>query len=278
MGHVDEVRIVEPAMHLKKPAEIWVRVTMDIDSEISLVRNVQTMHSSKPIEREFKYEKLQKFCSTCGSMRHSYDACPKASTPNDTAGALMEIGNDPFITAQERRAAIEGLNTGQDLGESSGAAQPIPLMLAPISDYLMEHGFGQNPISSDAETIVGVRDVDMEGADHITKRKMDELELTEEMPAPKKTFGKDKSDKEEREASSSKQQTDGLSGGLAIFWDPHIQLIFVNTPSLYQTDMKWKSMIAQVEAGHYNHMPRLVLGDFNDVKFPHEKEGGAYRS
>ncbi|VVA98588.1 unnamed protein product [Arabis nemorensis] len=32
MGHVDEVRIVEPVLQLDRPAEVWVKVDMDIDS------------------------------------------------------------------------------------------------------------------------------------------------------------------------------------------------------------------------------------------------------
>lgn len=100
MGRVDEVRIVEPNLRLNKPAKIWVRVTMPIDSKISLVRNVQLTELGEPLELEFKYKKLQKFCTTCGSMQHNYDLCPKASSLSATAGALMEIGHALFITAQ----------------------------------------------------------------------------------------------------------------------------------------------------------------------------------
>lgn len=102
MGQVDEVRIVEPNLRLDKPAEVWIRVSMSIGSEISLVQNVQFMETGEPMELEFKYKKLQKFCTTCGSLRHNYDVCPKASTLSATAGALTEIGNTPFTTAQER--------------------------------------------------------------------------------------------------------------------------------------------------------------------------------
>lgn len=36
-------------------------------------------------------------------------------------------------------------------------------------------------------------------------------------------------------------------------------------------------MIRQEETGFYQHTPRLVIGDFNDIKYPYKKEGGAYR-
>lgn len=170
MGHVDEVRIVEPILHLSKLDMIWDRVTITIDSEISLVKNVQIMDLGEPVELEFKYKKLQKFCTTCGSMRHSYDVCPKASTLTTTAGALMEIGNDPFITAQERQAAIEGLNTGQELGDSSSNLKSIPPMLAPISDYLLEHDFRQTLSDVDEGVAVVRRDVVMDCTDQRKKR------------------------------------------------------------------------------------------------------------
>lgn len=67
----------------------------------------------------------------------------------------------------------------------------------------------------------------------------------------------------------------GFSGGLAIFWDVHIQLNLVSPPTLYQTDMyltdgdnrfcftyvygnpmvkyhnrQWNDMISQIEVGY----------------------------
>ncbi|VVB04962.1 unnamed protein product [Arabis nemorensis] len=151
-------------------------------SEISLVRKVHIMNSGEPVELEFKYKKLQKFCTTCGSLRHNYDACPKSSTLSATAGALMEIGNDPFITSQERMAAIEGLNTRQDIGESSGTQQEFPPMLAPISEYLLEHGLGPRPASTSG-------DVDMTSVERGTKRKVDEADLEVTTSSSKRPFG-----------------------------------------------------------------------------------------
>lgn len=60
----------EPNLYQNRRAEVWVRVDMDIDSQISLVRNVQIMNVEKSVELEFKYKKLQKFCTTCRSLRH----------------------------------------------------------------------------------------------------------------------------------------------------------------------------------------------------------------
>ncbi|VVB10806.1 unnamed protein product [Arabis nemorensis] len=168
IGHVEEVRITEPVLHLKKPAK------------------------AQPVELEFKYKKLQKFCPTCGSLQHGYDRCPKASTLSATAGALMEIGHDPFVTNKERRAAVEGLNSGQDLGESSGASQSLPLILHPISEYLMEQGFCQQAENSGAiaendAVAITVEDVLMGGSSaQGTKRKVDETDMEIALPAQKK--------------------------------------------------------------------------------------------
>ncbi|VVA99186.1 unnamed protein product [Arabis nemorensis] len=168
-GHVDEVRIREPVLHLQRPAEVKVRVTMDIDSQISTVRTVHIMNT--PVELEFSFQKLVKFCTTCGSLRHGYEKCPQASTLTATAGALMELGHTPYLTEQERSAAIEGLNTKQDLGESSGVQKDIPEMVEPIADYLLEQGVGKRPA-------VEV-DLMMDDKDKGMKRKLDEMEIEE---------------------------------------------------------------------------------------------------
>lgn len=95
----------------------------------------------------------------------------------------------------------------------------------------------------------------------------------------------------------------GLSGGLAIFWDDNVQIDFLDEPALYCTDMYvtegvntfflfyiygnpvrkyrnalWNKMISLGVAGLYQDKSRLVLGDFNDIKGNHEKLGGPIRS
>lgn len=41
---------------------------------------------------------------------------------------------------------------------------------------------------------------------------------------------------------------------------------------------QWHRMMAQVESGLYQSKERLVIGDFNDIKYAHEKEEGTNRS
>lgn len=95
---------------------------------------------------------------------------------------------------------------------------------------------------------------------------------------------------------------DGLSGGLAIFWRDTVQCDFLSPPTLYYTDMyvsdgrdtfcmtyiygnperkprqiMWNMMERLAQAGLYQRKPRVVLGDFNEIKHNSEKLGGPLR-
>ncbi|XP_020874084.1 uncharacterized protein LOC110226497 [Arabidopsis lyrata subsp. lyrata] len=98
--------------------------------------------------------------------------------------------------------------------------------------------------------------------------------------------------------------SDGLSGGMAIFWNDNIDIEFLDPPTLNYTDMyvstsghptfcltyvysdpdqrhrnaMWERMKVWAETGMYRNKPRLVLGDFNDIKSNGEKLGGPLRS
>ncbi|XP_019094666.1 PREDICTED: uncharacterized protein LOC104757523 isoform X2 [Camelina sativa] len=98
--------------------------------------------------------------------------------------------------------------------------------------------------------------------------------------------------------------SDGLSGGMAIFWNDTVQVDFLDQPTLNYTDMyisepgspifcltyvygdpdqkqrnnMWDKMALWASMGMYRSKPRLVLGDFNDIKSNEEKLGGPQRS
>lgn len=60
------------------------------------------MNIGEQVELEFKYyDGLQKFCTTCGNLRHIYEVCSRASMLTSSADALMHIGNNPYATEKE---------------------------------------------------------------------------------------------------------------------------------------------------------------------------------
>ncbi|KAF3512583.1 hypothetical protein F2Q69_00003389 [Brassica cretica] len=65
----------------------------------------------------------------------------------------------------------------------------------------------------------------------------------------------------------------GSSGGLAMMWNDRVKVKFFGNPTLNATDM----YIEDGSAGFYQNRPRLMLGDFNDIKDNTEKEGGVRR-
>lgn len=95
----------------------------------------------------------------------------------------------------------------------------------------------------------------------------------------------------------------GSSGGLAMMWNDEVKIHFLGTPSLNKSDMYvedgsnifclsyiyghpelksrkflWEHLISDAAAGLYQSRPRLMVGDFNDIKDNTEKQGGAIRS
>ncbi|KFK39401.1 hypothetical protein AALP_AA3G240200 [Arabis alpina] len=113
---------------------------------------------------------------------HAYDKCPQAPSLSTTAGTLMEISHDPYATADERRVAIAGINSGQEFGESSPGIT-LPPTLAPLATYLM----GAEDMTS-AEAVDQV-DTEMLPMLHGIKRSSDEAQLEEQQGVSKKIVG-----------------------------------------------------------------------------------------
>ncbi|VVB01843.1 unnamed protein product [Arabis nemorensis] len=73
LGTAGEIIIREPNGEI--PAEIKVRVMMDIDAKLIFTRYVELLEGEEPTLIKFEYERLRKFCRRCGSMRHENTEC-----------------------------------------------------------------------------------------------------------------------------------------------------------------------------------------------------------
>ncbi|KAG5388803.1 hypothetical protein IGI04_030344 [Brassica rapa subsp. trilocularis] len=118
LGHVDEVTIIEPTS--VKEAEVWVKILFDEDDVITLTRTLELLKHQPPVELEFRYLGLQKFCMLCGSLKHGYEACDVSPQLQQRQYELMDIGSNPYVIAQEKRAAIGEYITSMEVGQSSG--------------------------------------------------------------------------------------------------------------------------------------------------------------
>ncbi|KAH0902445.1 hypothetical protein HID58_041948, partial [Brassica napus] len=151
LGHVEEVTIVEPSIF--REAEVTVKVYFDVDDQITLTREVEIIKGKTPVELDFRYEGLQKFCLLCGSLRHEYELCSECSKMQPRQFELMDIGTNPYASVQERDAAIREYITIKETGESSGTAtlmqtEPPPALAAPRQ---MTQSRGQGVVINPAE-------------------------------------------------------------------------------------------------------------------------------
>ena len=136
LGHVEEVTIVEPSIF--REAEVTVKVHFDVDDQITLTREVEIINGKPPVELDFRYEGLQKFCLLCGSLRHEHEICSEFSKMQPRQFELMDIGTNPYASVQARDAAIREYITIKEIGEPSGTAtatlmqtEPTPALSAP---------------------------------------------------------------------------------------------------------------------------------------------------
>lgn len=74
LGHVKEVFIQQPTAD--KVGEVWVRVPINISDKLIFARFFNFEDFREPVLIRYIYDKLQKFCTACGSLTHLAASCP----------------------------------------------------------------------------------------------------------------------------------------------------------------------------------------------------------
>ncbi|CAH2034973.1 unnamed protein product [Thlaspi arvense] len=134
LGQVEEVEISEPTA--LRPAEVWVKVRFNVDHEITLARTVQITRTSKPVEMEFRYDVFQKFCTNCGSLKHSFDV--RLHPPNLETQSFQQMQIDSATTKSDTSvialppspSKIQGLPPDDAILSPVCSAPTLPSLLA----------------------------------------------------------------------------------------------------------------------------------------------------
>ncbi|CAE6132178.1 unnamed protein product [Arabidopsis arenosa] len=290
LGHVDEIHIQQPTS--EQAGEVWVRVPIDISAKLTFA-SLNHLASGCNVQIP-EPEQLQ-------VLAPAQNPAPEGTLANENQ--LVDSSRTPTEVADDTMGETVGSNLNMDIsdqqvhdgvpGESMNFMHPdsltdrINLTFAVREvDAASAQGL-RNPL-----TIPYLKDINR-------KYKIDILFLVE-------TKNKDnyvqQLGKELLFDHHFLVSPDGLSGGLAIFWKDSVQCEFLDSPTLHYTDMYisegsitfclsyvygnperkprqqlWNRMMALAQAGLYQRKPRLVLGDFNEIKSNEEKIGGANR-
>ncbi|KAG7572532.1 Reverse transcriptase domain [Arabidopsis suecica] len=306
LGHVDEIHIQQPTAD--QAGEIWVRVPIDISGKLTFARYFHVDDSQEPILIRYIYDKLRRFCSSCGSLTHLATACPEH---NVEADRLQLPAPDPTLADnldmahhQENRPRTPTEGADDTMGETVGSNLHMD-----VSETQQQSGSQASVPTQERGTKRKVEDLASEDEVSTTRRKIHEdinrihkidiMFLIE-------TKNKDSYVQQLGNQLHFNHQVlvspDGLSGGLAIFWKDTVKCDFLSHPTLNDTDiyvsegpvmfcltyvygnperqprqLMWNMMETLAKAGLYQSKPRIVLGDFNEIKHNGEKQGGPLR-
>ncbi|CAL9224802.1 unnamed protein product, partial [Arabidopsis halleri] len=293
LGHVDEIHIQQPTAD--QAGEIWVRVPIDISGKLTFARYFHVDDSQEPILIRYIYDKLRRFCSSCGSLTHLATACPEH---NVEADRLQLPAPDPTLADnldmahhQENRPRTPTEGADDTMGETVGSnlhmdvseTQQQSGSQGEFMDFVHPGGLQENINQALVVREDGAASVPAQ--DRGTKRKVEDLASEDNVSTTRR-----------------KIHEDGLSGGLAIFWKDTVKCDFLSYPTLNYTDiyvsegpvtfcltyvygnperqprqLMWNMMETLAKAGLYQSKPRIVLGDFNEIKHNGEKQGGPLR-
>ncbi|CAH2079493.1 unnamed protein product [Thlaspi arvense] len=223
LGQVEEVEITEPIV--LRPAEVWVKST------------------EAPVEIEFRYDVLQKFCTNCGSLRHSFDVCLHPPNPETESFQLMQI--DPVTPNVDSSVDI--------LPSSSDQAPNQPLAVRTTAS------------TSSIQNIPSLSLLKPDSSDKVSPTVL----------SGGMTIFWDDSVAIKFLSKPALNSTDMyIIDGASTFWCSYI---YGNPVKKYCNAM-WFSMMSDSNVGFYQDKPCLMLGDFNDIISSDKKKGGPPRS
>ncbi|CAE6073922.1 unnamed protein product [Arabidopsis arenosa] len=261
LGHVDEVHIQQSTAD--QAGEVRVRVPIDIDDRLIFVRYFNLDDAGAPVLIRYVYDKLRKFCSTCGSLRHLATSCnhqvhemEHLQLPPPAANQMVTQPNTPTEDADDTMGETVGSNLNMELSENQDQSA------AQGEDMEFTHP------REDQDAVNATFDVQEMGVDSAsgqirgTKRKVTESADAEQASTSNKraqpnfpTQAQGEIDimflVETKNKDSYVEKLgadlhfphhllvspDGLNGGLAIFWQDSVKCDFLDTPTLHYTNL-----------------------------------------
>ncbi|CAH2060360.1 unnamed protein product [Thlaspi arvense] len=272
LGVIDEIQITEASVD--GDSEVWIHVHKNIQDRLIFIRYMEFKTGHSTMVR-FIYKKLRKFCFRCGALTHSDSTCQYEGEVYYRQHIVDNVSNISMPLQQQPDAELSQSGVG-----SSDAAHHLhhsPLHENVEGDNTMVETVESNAHIEEPSPIPGSVQADFQ---------------FRQPPVP---FIPGSSPPVDLDAIRGTKRT---GGGLAIFWDNHVQLDLchhsLNFTDVYIRDgvsnycisyvygppyqrlrqALWKQM--QSSAPQYHVTPRLVLGDFN-IRSNDEKTGGPLR-
>ncbi|CAL9217594.1 unnamed protein product, partial [Arabidopsis halleri] len=247
LGHVDEIHIQQPTAD--RAGEVCVRVPIEITEKLIFARYFRFEDYGEPVLIRFIYDKLRRFCSVCGSITHLAAACNiQAQEVEQFQLPAPAPIQDPDSQGTQGRA-----NQMEDIPhtptEVAGDTMGVPV------GYNLNMDISENQQQRGAQGDL----LDFVHPDNVQDRINVTFAVRElgsaSVPVPERGIKrKIEATAAEDKVSTSRRRTQEETKAVM-----------------------WSMMQNLVKAGLYQSKPRIVLGDFNEIKNNKEKLGGPLR-
>ncbi|KAG7547813.1 Ribonuclease H domain [Arabidopsis suecica] len=238
LGHVTDVHIQQPT--IDHAGEVWVRVQIDISARLIFARFFHLDDSGEPTLVRYIYDKLRKFCSSCGSLTHLAANCDfqiheveqlQLPAPSQTQAQDRNMEDEHQM---DNRSHTPDEDADDTMGETVGSN---------INMDVSENQLHTDPLGDFMEFL---------------------------QPAAREgRIGEALTIREIGSASAPFQNREGPTTFC-------LSYVYGN-PERKPRQVMWQMMENMVRAGLYRSKPRVVLGDFNEIKSNVEKLGGPLR-